>query len=526
MKGQKSSSFPSQVPRCFSDASETDPLLKKDDSLVSLSMSQITDVIQLHEEAQSQPKELNQFFATAICGCNITSSCLYVISLSAVSAGAFTPFIMILISFLLYLFRSIYNEVVTALPVNGGTYNLLKTTMGQKSGALVGCLTMLSYVTTAVISSSSGTLYFKRTMDVILEEPISEFTVRLLPFCILTFAAGLNIIGISQSASVALMIFVMHLLTMFALIICCMITALGLFGMETPMSPFADESNPQTMLGYNWYGTVLPDGLFLGLFFGFSSGLLGVSGFESSANFVESQKPGVFPKTLRNMWIIVSILNISLSYFALCHLEIGTIAGEAQKGALLSLLAHQSAGGMNLRILVGLDAGIILVGAVLSAFVGFTGLCHRMAVDGCLPPFFTSRNHFRGTLHWIIIFYWALTCAMTWFCEGDLGVMGGIYTVAFLSVMGAFAIGNMQLKTLELRFSLPQCENPASWITVTVGFIGVTLGLIGNLISRGLTTLIGCFMFTSLFLAMTAISLHCSKKQNTTLQLRQELHRE
>jgi len=29
--------------------------------------------------------------------------------------------------------------------------------------------------------------------------------------------------------------------------------------------------------------------------------MLGVTGFETSANFVEEQKPGVYPRTLRNM---------------------------------------------------------------------------------------------------------------------------------------------------------------------------------------------------------------------------------
>jgi hypothetical protein len=35
---------------------------------------------------------------------------------------------------------------------------------------------------------------------------------------------------------------------------------------------------------------------------GVSSGLLGITGFETSSNFVEEQAPGVFVKTLRNMY--------------------------------------------------------------------------------------------------------------------------------------------------------------------------------------------------------------------------------
>lgn len=36
------------------------------------------------------------------------------------------------------------------------------------------------------------------------------------------------------------------------------------------------------------------------------------SRFESSANFVEEQKPCVFEQTLRNIWDAVSVINASL----------------------------------------------------------------------------------------------------------------------------------------------------------------------------------------------------------------------
>lgn len=32
------------------------------------------------------------------------------------------------------------------------------------------------------------------------------------------------------------------------------------------------------------------------IYFGYCSGLLGVTGFETSANYIEEQKDGVFPK--------------------------------------------------------------------------------------------------------------------------------------------------------------------------------------------------------------------------------------
>jgi hypothetical protein len=58
----------------------------------------------------------------------------------------------------------------------------------------------------------------------------------------------------------------------------------------------------------NWSLPVTSGGIVNALFLGFSAAMLGISGFESSSNFVEEQEQGVFPKTLRNMWAIVSFL--------------------------------------------------------------------------------------------------------------------------------------------------------------------------------------------------------------------------
>ena len=47
----------------------------------------------------------------------------------------------------------------------------------------------------------------------------------------------------------------------------------------------------------------IPGGWGLGLLFGFSQGMLGVTGFETCANYIEEQRKGVYVKTLRNMCV-------------------------------------------------------------------------------------------------------------------------------------------------------------------------------------------------------------------------------
>ena len=102
---------------------------------------------------------LSELPATAICGNDITSSCLYVSALAIVYAGRWAPVALLMVAAVLYLFRSIYAEVVGALPLNGGAYNALLNTTSKFRASIAACLTMLSYMATAVISASEAMHY-------------------------------------------------------------------------------------------------------------------------------------------------------------------------------------------------------------------------------------------------------------------------------------------------------------------------------------------------------------------------------
>ncbi|WP_332369361.1 hypothetical protein [Spirosoma telluris] len=63
--------------------------------------------------------KLSELPATAICGNDISSSCLYVSALSILYAGQYAWISLLLVGGTLFLFRKIYGEVVGALPLNG-----------------------------------------------------------------------------------------------------------------------------------------------------------------------------------------------------------------------------------------------------------------------------------------------------------------------------------------------------------------------------------------------------------------------
>ncbi|MEP7382926.1 MAG: APC family permease [Gemmatimonadota bacterium] len=399
----------------------------------------------------SHQHQLGQWKATALCGNDITSSVLYVSALCAAQAGALAPVVLLMVSGVLYLFRQVYAEVGSALPLNGGSYTVLLNTTSKRVAAIAACLTLLSYIATAVISAGEAAHYAKNLVAAL---PVGMATLGLL-----TLFALLTLWGIGESASVALVIFVLHLTVLSVLVVAGTITVVR---------------SPGLLLA-NFH---LPTATGVGhaLFFGLAAAMLGISGFESSANFIEEQKPGVFPQTLRNMWRAVTIFNPWVSLLSLGLLPLAAI--QAVPADLLAQMGARSAGQW-LAWVVSLDAVLVLSGAVLTSYVGVTGLARRMSLDQVLPQVLLSENRLRGTNHWIILSFLALCASILWITGGRVELLAGVYTISFLSVMALFAIGNLLLK--QERGELPR-STEASVATVLVALVAVLVALLGNIV--------------------------------------------
>ena len=133
-------------------------------------------------------------------------------------------------------------------------------------------------------------------------------------------------------------------------------------------------------------------------------------------------------------------------------------------------------GGSWLSILISVDAALVLSGAVLTSFIGVTGLVQRMTLDRVLPPFLLKKNK-RGSAYRIAIAFFLLCVSILLITKGELGALAGVYTIAFLSVMVLFGIGNFLLKIR--RKHLPRPER-SSWLSLLVAIVAVIIALIGN----------------------------------------------
>lgn len=417
------------------------------------------------KNAPSRHKKLGEFVSTALCGNNILSSTLYVTGIAVLFAGTYAPIALLLVGGVLLLYKSIYREVVEALPVNGGVYNALLNSTSKAVSALAGALTLLSYVATAVISAKAAVEYLFRFLGQAFPAASAPLAIAVLPatIAVLFAFAALVVVGLSESAVVGAVIFSIHLVTLLLFL------GVGLLAVASGALPSMWTANATaTAALVASHGGLLPT-----LFLAYSASLLGISGFESSANFVEDQQPGVFPKTLRNMTAGVLFFNPMIAFVIL---QIMSIAGIVAAKDFVMAEAASSVGGTWLLGLIAIDAFLVLCGAVLSGYVGVKGLTYRLVLDSCLPSELLSKNKNQPRL---MFGFFAVCVSILLLTRGDLLTLAGVYTISFLAVMTSFAIAN-----LILRRNRPDLQRPyrASLVVVILAACATAAGLVGSMV--------------------------------------------
>jgi amino acid transporter len=449
-----------------------------------MEMDIVKNSIYLREKNEVFLEELE---ATAISGNDILSSTFYVSGLVTLSAGKLTPVCLILVGVVLYLFRGIYHETVTALPINGGTYNILLNCTSKQIASMAAVLNIIAYITTGVVSGLDAIAY----LQTVLPNP-DAINQNMATIGLLAFFCLITNLGMQESASVAKVIFLAHLFTL------SLLTITGCFHMaynhELLVENWATPYPPvQSHHELNLHQDLIPGTMWTAIFYGFSSAMLGVSGFETSSQFVEEQAPGVFPKTLRNMWAGVMFFNPLLSLISFSALTVSDITEH--KATVLAKTAYvvgdwiqdelnissQYTLGEYFSKLVSIDAFIVLAAALLTSFVGINGLIRRMSMDRCLPQILLKQNPYTGTDSIILVGFFILCVSQILLLDGNVEALSGVYCYSFLGVMTIFAVGNILLKVK--RPTLPR-EVSVGWIHSIVGLLSVVAALLGNVLSK------------------------------------------
>ena len=152
---------------------------------------------------------------------------------------------------------------------------------------------------------------------------------------------------------------------------------------------------------------------------------------------------------------------------------------------------------------ISLDAVVVLSGAVLTSYVGVTGLLRRMSLDLCLPQFLLRRNSARGTNHWIILSFLGMCASILALTAGRIEQLAGVYTLSFLSVMGLFGVGNLLLRRRYPKL-MPPSASPRRRVVVAI--FAVAAALVGNvLLDEAAVRVFGAYFAVALGLISLAL---------------------
>ncbi|MCB0476391.1 MAG: APC family permease, partial [Flavobacteriaceae bacterium] len=89
------------------------------------------------------------------------------------------------------------------------------------------------------------------------------------------------------------------------------------------------------------------------------------------------------------------------------------------------------------------------------------------------------KKNKNGSSYRIAISFFLLCVSILLLTNGKLSALAGVYTIAFLSVMALFGIGNILLKIK--RKNLPRPEK-SSWLSLLLAISAVIIALVGNVI--------------------------------------------
>src|SRR5262245_35757291 len=169
-------------------------------------------------------QQLTWVLAWAVVFCDIGTSVYYVPGILYEQVGQFAPLfvLMVTIGFVLLAFK--YVEISWRNPEGGGVVTVASKAFSPRWGALGGMLITVDYFLTSSISATSAFYYVGSVL------PFFEQHVVAFACAGILFLAILNVVGIRESATVALWM-AAAALAIDAWVIVCTLAHLGLDGL-------------------------------------------------------------------------------------------------------------------------------------------------------------------------------------------------------------------------------------------------------------------------------------------------------
>ena len=394
-------------------------------------------------QLENKKQELNWLLSAGIVGADIGTSVFYSTGILFPIVGYLAPVFILISCLAMWIFKRTYEEGLSMSPYNGGAYSMILRTLGRRASVAAGALTFVSYLATAAVSSLSGSYY----LSSLFFPEASLATIVFISFIPIIFFGLLNIKGIKEPAKLVTGVAIFHFIFLFII---------GIWGL--------------IYLGLNWES--VDSQKFFNFFsgekqitlpliaYGFAAAFLGITGFESAAQIVESMKKPQM-KTLHKLYqVVILAVSFTAPLISFCCLAILTPEEAIEnKNALLSELTFKL-GGSSLKTIMVMNAAFTLFAATNTALVGFIGLATTMAKHGNLPQVFLQRlshkyPHLEG-YPFISIPFIIIVMGMSSLIAGEVKIAAEVYGIAFLGVMVSFALGCILMRNKGIKKSTPK----------------------------------------------------------------------
>ncbi len=405
-----------------------------------------------------QPVQLGQWKASAIAGNAVTGSVFYALPAVVAVSSVLSPISMLVACLLLYPFRPIVCELASALSAsNAGNYSYLSNISSKLVAVLAAAMTLLDAIATGAVSAGTASAYIAGETA----SSHAQLDYRLVSVLLLVGLALLCLLGMRDSSSVALSMFLLHLVTMAMLLVA---------------GTVAWIRSGNAVLADNWsigMATLRAPGTGKGIaraiFDGVCVAFVGLTGFECSPSYINQVKPGEFPRALRNLHLITIVTEAPLMLLVLALVPMDAVLGGSN---VLALLGQVAGHGAFLKLFVVVDACIVLCGGIITGIVAFCGLLDALCDDRVVPSVLQKKLPRTGATYISIALFLVLTLVMSATCSFNLSTLSSVFSVSFLCIMTLFGVSLVLLK--YARPSLPRSPTTS----LGMALVGIAIGIV------------------------------------------------
>jgi amino acid transporter/nucleotide-binding universal stress UspA family protein len=406
-------------------------------------------------------RQLTWFLAWAVVFCDIGTSVYYVPGILYGHVKNATPFFVLLTTGGFILLALKYIEISWRNPEGGGVVTITTKAFGPMWGCLGGMLITVDYFLTTAISAVSGFQYIGSAF------PSLDNYIVVLSCIGVGILAALNIIGIRESATVAL------IMASAAFVVDLVVIGAAVFTMNAEQW--------QTVLSHLSVGKEVSS---YELVVGFGAAWLAFSGLESISQLSPAMR---FPlrRTTRFAMTAV-IITIIITSPVLTALSVGLLPDQVKATQSERFISELGwiIGGFGLKVAVVMTASSLLLFAANTAIIGSYHVFLALARQGFLPRILELRNRAFNTPHIAVLIATSVPALLILLTRGQLLILGDMYAFGLL---GAFFFSSLSLDAIRWRLGR---RDFAFWVGVlTTLMVMVAWGI--NLIEKQLATYFG-----------------------------------